>query len=831
MMDTEHWDRLESLLDQTLSLPSEQREAFLDAACGSDPALRAEVMELVHANASAESFFEELAEAMRPAASVPTASDPFHLIGRSLHHYEVLEWLGGGGMGVVYKAKDTRLRRTVALKFLPPHWSRESTAKQRFVYEAQAASALDHPNICTIFEINETERGQLFIAMAYYDGETLKHKIERGPMPVNDVIEITLQIAQGLTQAHARGIIHRDIKPDNVIVTTDGVVKIVDFGLAKLNAGDDITRSGATIGTVAYMSPEQVRSSDVDHRTDLWSLGILLYEMLTGERPFIGPYEAAIIYGILHEEPPAVTHHQPHVPPLLNHMVHRLLRKDPEQRYRDMAALVDDLLLLRDGSAALRTVELPPPRATSIAVLPFVNMSADPENAYFCEGLAEELINALTQLSGLHVAARTSSFAFQDHREDMQSIGRKLNVATVLEGSVRKVGNRLRITAQLINTADGYHLWSERYDRVLDDVFAIQDEITLAIVDKLKPKLLRDERAALVKRHTDDFDAYNLYLKGRFYWNKRNEAALRRSISYFEEAIAADPAYAKAYAGLAGSYMMIGFYGHQTGPEVYPKAEAAVKKALELDPHLAEAHVMLGATRSFQHHDWEGAERAILHALTLNPELAMAHYIYAGWVLSPTARMPEAIREEQAARQLDPLSLVINAVLAIIHWWAHRYDEALKYARETLDLNPDFWLALAALGLAHEQKGDFDDAIAAFEKAIAVTQRTPFLLSMLGHVHAHAGHTERARQILAEMEALRQDKYVSSFDTAMVHLGLGEHERALEHLERAYDERSAWLIYLNVDPRFAPLHAEPRLQAIRRKMRLPESVPSPIGAM
>ena len=830
-MDVERWNRLETLLDQTLALPHAQREAFLDAACGSDVALRAEVMELVHANDSAESFFEELAEAMRPAVSVPKVSDPFQLIGRSLHHYEVLEWLGGGGMGVVYQAKDTRLRRTVALKFLPPHWSRESTAKQRFVYEAQAASALDHPNICTIFEINETERGQLFIAMAYYDGETLKHKIERGPMPVNDVVEITLQIAQGLTQAHARGIIHRDIKPDNVIVTTDGVVKIVDFGLAKLNAGDDISRSGPTLGTVAYMSPEQVRSSNVDHRTDLWSLGVLLYEMLTGERPFSGPYEAAVIYGILHEEPPAVTQHQPHVPPLLNHMVHRLLRKDPEQRYPNMAALVDDLLLLRDGSAALRTVEVPPPRATSIAVLPFANMSADPENAYFCEGLAEELINALTQLSGLHVAARTSSFAFRDHREDIQSIGRKLNVATVLEGSVRKIGNRLRITAQLINTADGYHLWSERYDRVLDDVFAIQDEITLAIVDKLKPKLLRDEKAALVKRHTDDFDAYNLYLKGRFYWNKRNEAALRRSISCFEQAIAADPGYAKAYAGLAGSYMMIGFYGHQTGLEVYTKAETAVKKALELDPHLAEAHVMLGATRSFRHHDWEGAERAILHALTRNPELAMAHYIYAGWVLSPTGRMPEAIREEQTARQLDPLSLVVNAVLAIIHWWAHRYDEALKYARETLDLNPDFWLALAALGLAHEQKGDYDDAIAAFEQAIAVTQRTPFLLSMLGHVHAHAGHTDRARQILAEMEALRQDKYVSAFDTAMVHLGLGEHERALDHLERAYDERAAWLIYLNVDPRFAPLHAEPRFLALGQKMRLPEPAPSPIGAM
>ncbi len=831
MMDAEHWDRLETLLDQTLALPPEQREAFLDAACGSDTALRAELWELIDANDSAGSFFENLAEAMRPKPSAAATSDPLHLTGRSLHHYEVTEWLGGGGMGLVYKARDTRLRRTVALKFLPPHWSRETTAKQRFVYEAQAASALDHPNICTIFEINETEQGQLFIAMAYYDGETLKHKIARGPMPVGDVVEIALQIARGLTQAHARGIIHRDIKPDNVIVTTDGVVKIVDFGLAKLSEGDDITRTGTTLGTVAYMSPEQARSEDIDHRTDLWSLGVLLYEMLAGERPFKGPYEAAIIYGIIHEDPEPLDQLHPHFPPLLSQMIHQLLQKDPERRYQDMAALVNDLLLLRDGSAALRTVEVEPPRATSIAVLPFANMSADPENAYFCEGLAEELINALTNLSGLHVAARTSSFAFREHREDMQSIGRKLQVATVLEGSVRKVGNRLRITAQLINTADGYHLWSERYDRVLDDVFAIQDEITLAIVNKLKPKLLRNEKAALVKRHTDDFDAYNLYLKGRFYWNKRDEASLQRSISYFERAIEVDPAYAKAYAGLAGSYMMIGFYGHASGLEVYPKAEAAVRKALELDPHLAEAHVMLGTTRSFQHHDWEGAEQAILHALTRRPELAMAHYIYAGWVLSPTGRLAEAIREELTARQLDPLSLVINAVLAIIHWWAHRYDEALQHARETLDLNPDFWLALAALGLAHEQKGDHEAAIAAFEKAIAVTRRTPFLLGMLGHVHARAGHTERARKILAEMKTLRQDQYVSGFDTAMVHLGLGEHERALDHLERAYVERSAWLIYLNVDPRFAPLHPEPRFRALRRKMRLPAPLPLSIDTM
>ena len=825
-MSAEYWERLETLLDQALTLPPDQREAFLDAACGADAALREDAQELLQANDSAASFFDNLEAALRPAAP-PIISDPLHLIGQSLHHYEVTEWLGGGGMGLVYKARDTRLHRMVALKFLPPQWSRESTAKPRFVYEARAASALDHANICTIFEINETASGQLFIAMAYYDGETLKHKIARGPMAVDDVIEIALQIGQGLMQAHERGIVHRDIKPDNVIVTSEGVVKIVDFGLAKLSERDDIIRTGATLGTVAYMSPEQAQGDEVDHRTDLWSLGVLLHEMLTGERPFKGPYEAAIIYGIINEDPVPLEKVRPNLPPLFGHIVHNLLRKDPKQRYPNMAAFVNDLLLLRDGSAALRTPKAPKPRSTSIAVLPFTNMSADPENAYFCEGLAEELINALTQLSGLHVAARTSSFAFQDHHEDIQSIGKKLKVATVLEGSVRKAGKRLRITAQLIDTSDGYHLWSDRYDRVLDDVFAIQDEITLAIVEKLKPKLLQDEKGILGKRATHNLDAYNLYLKGRYHWNRRNKTALQRAVQYFQQALSIDPEYAHAYVGLADCYTMKGFYGYLPPRETFPKAETAAKAALARDPDLAEAYIPLGAVHALYHHDWEAAEAALLHALSLNPNLANAHHLYAGWILSPTGRMTDAVNEERVAQKIEPFSLVINAVMAYVFFWARRPEQALEEARKTLDMDADFWLGLTALGLAHEQLEAFDEAIEAFERAIASAQRVPLLLGMLGHALAGSGRTAEARALLEELQTMEP---TPAFDLAMVHLGLGEHEQALDHLERAYDERSTWLVYLNVDPRFAPLYAEPRFQALRRKMRLPEPASAPLNA-
>ncbi|MFQ5640839.1 MAG: protein kinase, partial [bacterium] len=420
------------------------------------------------------------------------------MIGKTISHYKIIEKLGGGGMGVVYKAKDTKLKRTVALKFLPPDLTRDAEAKERFMLEAQAASALDHPNICTIYEIDETEDGQLFIAMACYDGETLKQKVAGGKLQVASAMDISCQIAQGMAKAHEQGIVHRDIKPANLMVTSDGIVKILDFGLAKLTGVTQLTKTGTTLGTVAYMSPEQAQGVTMDHRTDIWSLGVVLYEMVSGELPFRGEYEQAVIYSILNEEPEQTTE----IPANLQQIVAKALAKEPEDRYQQMDEILTDLSALKKELESESTKEAvgKEKQAPSIAVLPFVDMSPEKDQEYFCDGMAEELIDALTKLEGLKVASRTSAFQFKGKEISIKKIGKELEVNQVLEGSVRKAGNRLRITAQLINVADGYHLWSEKYDRELEDVFAIQDDIAETIVNTLKVKLVGEKEVPLIKR-------------------------------------------------------------------------------------------------------------------------------------------------------------------------------------------------------------------------------------------------------------------------------------------------------------------------------------------
>jgi serine/threonine protein kinase len=543
------------------------------------------------------------------------------MIGQNISHYKILEKLGEGGMGVVYKAEDTKLKRIVALKFLPPELTRDPEAKERFIHEAQAASALDHPNICTIYEIGETDEGQLFIAMACCEGETLKKKIERGPLKIDDTNDVALQVAQGLRKAHEKGIVHRDIKPTNIIVTTDGVVKIVDFGLAKLVRQTRVTKAGTTVGTVAYMSPEQARGEEVDHRTDIWSIGIVLYEMLTGLRPFRSEYDQALVYSILNEEPEPLKSLRPDVPTELEQVVEKALHKDLGKRVQQIGELVSALNSLKKKREMEGDKTHPEPKGVlpSIAVIPFVNMSADPENEYFSDGLAEELINALSKLEGLHVVARTSAFRFRGKDIDIREIGKQLNVNTILEGSVRKAGNRLRITAQLIKVADGYHLWSERFDRELQDVFAIQDEISLAIVDNLKVKLLGGDRERLAKRYKDNFEVYDLYLKGRYYLNTITEEGIKKSLDYFQQAIQKDPSCALAYAGTAGAYGVLAVLGLAASGEVIPRAKSELLKALELDDYLAEAHAWLGEINLGYYWDWSAAEKELKRAIELKP--------------------------------------------------------------------------------------------------------------------------------------------------------------------------------------------------------------------
>lgn len=739
--------------------------------------------------------------------------------GTTVSHYQIIKKIGSGGMGEIYLATDLQLNRRVALKFLPTTLLSDEDSVARFKREAQAAAQLNHPNIVTIHQVSEYE-GRPYIVMEYIDGPTLRELSRQKKLSLGRIIEIALQLLEGLKVAHAAGIIHRDIKPANILCDQHQRCKLVDFGLAAFAGTEELTKAGSTIGTIGYMSPEQVRGENVDHRSDLFSLGVVLYELIAAKPPFHRSNEAATLNAILGEEPESLTRVRPEVTTQLAATIERLLAKPVEDRYQSCALV---LAALRDSKTELEgnpsTAGNTTSKTSSVAVLPFTNLSADKEQEYFCDGIAEEIIYALNHVEQLRVVARTSSFSFKGKDLDTREIGRRLNVDTLLEGSVRKSGDRLRVIAQLVNVSDGYHLWSERFDRQIEDVFSIQDEIALTIVDRLKVKLVASERALLTKRYTEDQEAYNLYLQGRHFWNRRQEGGLQRGIGAFEQAVLRDPMYAQAYVGIADCYNQLAHWGYSEPMEAYRKAKVAVGRALAIDPSLAEAHASLGWIKLWHDWDWEGSEREFREALKLNPNYSMAHEWYALY-LAVMRRVDEGVAEVRRAAELDPLSLVVNSILALGYYWARRFDDAIAHLNKTLELDPSFPQAYLYLCWAHAGKGSWPESIAAGEKFLTLTNGSVISLSYLGTVCALAGDSSRAYETLEQIDFLARGRYVSPLYRALIFVGLQNRDKAIECLELARQERESFLPIIYSFPLVDSIRDDARFVEILGRMGL-----------
>ncbi len=746
------------------------------------------------------------------------------MIGQSISHYKILEKLGEGGMGIVYKAQDTKLDRLVALKFLPPTVLVSEEDSKRFQQEAKALSALNNPHIATVYNIHE-ENGKRFIVLEYLPGGTLKSKLSASSstdkgLPLRQIVDYALQIAEGLAHAHKRGIVHRDIKTDNIMLTEEQHLKITDFGLAMMGGSAQLTRASTTVGTAAYMSPEQIRGEDVDHRSDLFSFGIVLYEIATGRRPFRGEHEAAIHYSIVQEDPHPITSLRSDLPPELVRLIERCLVKNREERFQTADEIMQELGIIQHellGDGGVREQRAKDPHK-SIAVLPFVDMSVQKDQEYFGDGIAEELIGALTRIPTLRVAAQTSAFSFKGKGMDIREIGRKLNVETVLEGSIRKAVNRLRITAQLVDVHDGYHLWSERYDRELGDVFAIQDEITLTIVDKLKVQLFGVEKESLLKRPTENLEAFNLYLKGRYFWNKRTANDIRASIAYFQQAIEKDTSYALAYAGLSDCYCVLSFYSDVSQSEAFADARAAASRALELDPLLAEAHTSLAAVKESWDWAFAEAEKEFQQALKLNPNYATAHHWY-GLFLARRGQFELGITHLRRALDLDPFSLVINLNLGVAYYLARQPDAAIKQLRKTLELDSAFRPTHIALGQALREKGLLEEAIQEFQQADQ-SGSDPWALANLGHAYALAGKQGEASRLLENLTEIARRRTVPHACLAIINTGLGDKVRALEQLEQEFAQHSSFWFLLKTDPVFESLRNEPGFIELTKRIGL-----------